>query len=205
MLSPNFQAGRIHKQAFIVLGLLLLGQILTDLCQLSTAVFLALCLLSTASRFYVRVRIQKQFSIDDGFLIVALCCLTCALVIMYSLTVDKMYLVQAFSIGLPGADIPPDFLQQSYDFHKWITVSLMLAWCAIIAVKFSFLFLFWKLIDRLQPLVIYWWVVTAFNIVVLGYGVSVYYVACPYYNDPNVCTSNKHQKWRIADAMPSSM
>ena len=124
---------------------------------------------------------------------------------MYSVTVDKMYLVEALSIGLPGADISPDFLQQSYEFHKWITVTLMLAWCAIMAVKFSFLFLFRKLIDRIQPLVIYWWVVTAFNVVVLGYGVSVYYVACPYYDDPRVCTSNKHPQPQIANAVASSM
>lgn len=155
---------------------------------MSTAVLLALCLLSSASRFYVRLHVHKQLFIDDAFFVVALCCMICAIVIIYSVTVEKMYLVQAFSINLPGAEIPPDLLQQLYDFHKWITVSLMLAWCAIMAVKFSFLFLFRKLIDRVQPLVIYWWAVTAFNVVVLGYGLSVYYVACPYYGSPKVCT-----------------
>ena len=161
---------------------------------MSTAVFFGLCLLSAVSRFYIRLHVQKQLSIDDGFLIIALCCLICALAIMYSVTVDKMYLVQALSIGLPSADIPPDFIQQSVDFHKWITITLMLAWCAIMAVKFSFLFLFRKLIDRIRPLIIYWWVVTAFNIIVLGYGVSVYYVACPYYNISGLGMSNEHQQ-----------
>ena len=123
---------------------------------------------------------------------------------MYSVTVDRMYLVQALLNGLL-ADIPPDFLQQSYDFHKWITVSLMLAWCAIMAVKFSFLFLFRKLIDRIRPLVIYWWVVTAFNVIVLGYGLSIYYITCPYYDDPRACTSAEIFRPHITNTVVSAM
>ena len=105
------------------------------------------------------------------------------------MAIDKMYLVLALTTKLPTAEIPPDFLEQSYDFHKWITITLMLSWSAIMAAKFSFLFLFRKLIDRIKPLTMYWWVVTVFNIAVLGYGVSVYYLACPYYYDPRTCRS----------------
>lgn len=123
---------------------------------------------------------------------------------MYSVTIDKMYLVQAMIVRLPSADIPPNFIEQSHGFHKWITVSLMLSWCAIMAVKFSFLFLFRKLIDRIRPSIIYWWVVVAFNIVVLGYGISVYYVACPYYNDPRArMLSYRNPKTQTADTEPS--
>lgn len=93
-----------------------------------------------------------------------------------------MYLVEALSTGLAGAYLPADTLQEAYDFHKWITVTLMLIWCAIMAVKFSFLFLFRKLVDRIRPLIIYWWVVTVFNVGVLGFGVTVYYLSCPYYS-----------------------
>ena len=110
---------------------------------------------------------------------------------MYSVTIDKMYLILALSTHLPGAKIPPDPLQQAYGFHKWVTIVLMLAWSAIMAVKFSFLFLFKKLIDRIKPMMIYWWVITVFNVIVLGYGLAVYYVSCPYYEDPKICTSNR--------------
>lgn len=161
---------------------------------MSTALLFALCLLTAASRFYVRLHIQKQFSIDDAFYVAALCCIICSVVILYSVTIDKLYLVQAMAVQLPNAEIPPDFLQQSYDFHKWNTVCLMLAWCAIMAAKFCFLFFFRKLIDRIQTLVIYWWAVTAFNVVVLGYGLSIYYVACPYFNDPRMCMYIRHIK-----------
>ena len=143
-------------------------------------------MLSVALRLFIRLRIQKQFSADDGFLIVAIGCLTCGQVIMYCLTIDKTYLVEALTFGFQGVAIPQDFLQQANAFHKWVTIALMLAWCAIMSIKFSFLFLFRRLIDRIQSLVIYWWAVMTFNVIVLGYGLSVYYVACPYYNDPRL-------------------
>ncbi|KAL8687140.1 MAG: hypothetical protein Q9218_006605 [Villophora microphyllina] len=115
---------------------------------------------------------------------------------MYSLALDKMYQIQelsaalpfALSIGFPIDDIPRDseFLQDSYDFLKWTTVSQALAWCSVMAVKFSFLFLFRKLIDRMPPLITYWCFVIAFNIITLGYGMSTYFLYCPYFNDPKL-------------------
>ncbi|KAL8666005.1 MAG: hypothetical protein Q9202_001742 [Teloschistes flavicans] len=77
---------------------------------------------------------------------------------MYSVAIDKMYQIQELSAALPFAlsigfhidDMSQDsqFLQDSYDFLKWITVSQALAWCSVMAVKFSFLFLFRKLIEH---------------------------------------------------------
>lgn len=170
---------------------------------MSTAVLFALCLLSAASRFYVRLHIQKEFLIDDAFFVAALCCVICSIVILYSVSLDELYLVQAIAVKLPNAEIPPDFLQQSYDWQKWMIICLILAWCAIMAVKFCFLFLFRRLIDRLQPLVTYWWAVTAFNVIVLGYGVSVYLASCPYFGNPRMCTSNKDPKPQISNTVPS--
>jgi hypothetical protein len=58
------------------------------------------------------------------------------------------------------------------------------------AAKFSFIAFFKKLIDRrLGWLYVYWWVVTLFNVACLGYGMAVYYVACPYYYDTKACKS----------------
>ena len=120
-------------------------------------------------------------------------------------TVDRMYLVEAWILGLPGADTPSDFLHHATDFPKWATVALTLSWCAIMAVKFSFLFLFRRLIDRIKPLIIYWWVVTAFNVVVLGYGVCVFYVACPSHHDSRMRMSTWCAWLFNTDLMVSSM
>ena len=138
--------------------------------------------MSTSARLYIRIRLQKKFSIDDGLLIVALCCLIIALSMMYSCAINNMYFEEAFTTNLPGAHLPADPLQDANAFHKWATIILMLSWCAIVAVKFSFLFFFRKLIDRIPSLVIYWWIVVFLNIAVFGYGLAVQYVSCPYFN-----------------------
>lgn len=149
--------------------------------QVSTTVLLAVCVIAVAARFYIRLRVQRQLSVDDGFLVIALCCLISAMGILYSVAVEKMYLSEALTLDFSNAYLPSNFLQEAFDFQKWITVTLMLIWCAIMAVKFSFLFLFWKLIELMPPLIRYWWVVTVYNVAVLGFGISVYYLACPNY------------------------
>ncbi|CAL8584587.1 hypothetical protein XPA_010174 [Xanthoria parietina] len=162
----------------------------------STAVLLGICVFSATSRFYIRLWVGKSFSIDDVFLLGAVCSLICAVVIMYSVTLDKLYQVQALSAGLPKAidigfmvqDLPldPSFFRPVYQYLKWITVNQTLAWSSIMAVKFSFLFHFRKLIDRIPPLITYWWCVVAFNVIAWGYGFSTYFLVCPHYNDPKI-------------------
>ena len=99
---------------------------------------------------------QKQFSVDDGFLLFGVACLICAVATLFANGfVDKMYLVEAAVLGLPPSELPLDFPEQAISFEKLITVVLILTWCSIVSVKFCFLFLFRKLVDRVRPLVIY--------------------------------------------------
>lgn len=147
-----------------------------------------LCLISASARFYIRIRLQKQFSIDDGILLFGIACLVCAMVLLFTF-IDKMYVVGASEAGLPGLVFPLDFLDQAFDFQKLVTVSLILTWCSIVAVKFSYLFLFRKLIDRIRPLVIYWWFVAVFNAMISAYGAAVYIAACPDFYSIEACES----------------
>ena len=101
---------------------------------------------------------------------------------MYSLTIDKMYLVEALTTDLPGTELPTDLLQEVNAFHKWLSTVDMLCWGAIMAVKFSFLALFRRLIQGIKSLVVYWWIVTLFNIGTLGYGASVILGLCPHFS-----------------------
>lgn len=109
--------------------------------------------------------------------------------------VDKMYLVGASEAGTPGLVFPPDFLDQAYDFQKFAAVALILTWCSIVSVKFSYLFLFKKLLSRVPALVIYWWVVAVFNAIISAYGASVYIAACPTFYNIKSC-ENLFLNWR---------
>jgi hypothetical protein len=125
--------------------------------------------------------VQKQVSIDDGFLLFGLCCLISAVGILFTF-MDSMYMVEALLFGDPAdLDLPPDWIQRAFDYQKMAAVSLILTWCSIVSVKFSFLFLFRRLIDRIRSLRIYWWIVLVFNIAISGYGAAVYIVACPHF------------------------
>lgn len=95
--------------------------------------------------------------------------------------VDDLFLVEALEGNTIPADLPVDFLQHVSDFERLVVGALVLTWCAIISVKFSYLFLFRKLIDRIRPMVIYWWVAVAFNALISIYGIIIYAAIRPWY------------------------
>ena len=101
--------------------------------------------------------------------------------------VDRMYLVEASESRIPGIELPPDIMGQAYEFQILLYIALMLTWCSIVAVKFSYLFLFKKLIDGLRPMVVYWWLVVVFNGIISAYGATVYIATCPKFYNIRVC------------------
>lgn len=123
-------------------------------------------------------------SIDDGILLFGILCLISAMVLLF-IFVDDLFLVEALEGNTIPADLPVDFLQGVFDFERLVVGALVLTWCAIISVKFSYLFLFRKLIDRLRPMVIYWWVAVVFNALISIYGIIIYAGIRPWY-----CTTN---------------
>ena len=135
-------------------------------------------MISSCARFYIRIGVQKTFSIDDGVLLFGICCLIAGMGLLLHFD-DKMFLVGATESGMPNIQLPSDFIEQAFDFQKLVTVALILTWCAIVSVKFSYLFLFRKLIDRLPRMITYWWFVVAFNGIISAYGAAVYIAACP--------------------------
>ena len=121
---------------------------------------------------------QKTFSIDDGVLLFGVGCLIAAMGLLFTL-IDDMYLVEVTEAGTPGVVLPSDFLEDAFNFQKYVAVALILTWCSIVSVKFSYLFLFKKLIDRMPPMIMYWWFVAVFNAIISAYGATVYIAACP--------------------------
>lgn len=102
---------------------------------------LILCLVSVCVRFYIKLGIQKRFSIDDGLLIFGLCCIICAEGLFFSYS-EGMYLSEALVLRLPGTQLSPDWMNEEWAYEDKSTAALVLSWCSIVSVKFSFLFLF---------------------------------------------------------------
>ncbi|KAL8730555.1 MAG: hypothetical protein Q9166_004009 [cf. Caloplaca sp. 2 TL-2023] len=108
---------------------------------------------------------------------------------------DDMYFTEAMTYDPMklGHEPGPQDLDRVFEFRKLVTASLILTWVAMMAVKFAFLALFKRLIDRIYSLTVYWWVVVAFNLAVTGYGASVYVIACPHFSGMKVAVSAEPQ------------
>ncbi|KAL5342019.1 hypothetical protein BJX70DRAFT_405376 [Aspergillus crustosus] len=167
-MRPEDSIGRIQKAAFII----------------STSFFFGLAVLGVALRCLIRFWVRKdRFAADDALLLVGLAFLIAAMATMYQEVIDRMYLSYALLLGIEGVIPPADWRDMSSRFHLWSSISLTLVWLAFCAVKLSFLLFFRTLISRLRPWLIYWWVITMFNAVVLIYGTTIYFASCPYYFD----------------------
>ena len=152
----------------------------------SSLSLLCLVLIAIAFRMCVRIFRQKQFGMDDFFVLLGTCCLVVAFGVL-AVFIDEMYLVEAVTMSLPGFVPPADVLQQSYDFHKWLTVFGNACWFTVCCTKYSFLFFFRKLIDRLHYLRIYWWIVVLFVTGVLVFYAYECFMECPYYYSVEAC------------------
>ena len=148
---------------------------------MSTTLLFALCIISVCARYYIRLAVQKEFGLDDAFLAFGTACLVAAMVVLY-INMDDTYLTEAIIYAPTRFAFQPQDLNRAFDFRRLVTASLILTWVAMMAVKFSFLALFRRLIDRIPPLIKYWRVVVAFNLAVTVYGASVYVIACPHFS-----------------------
>ena len=160
---------------------------------MSTIVLFVVSLLSVCARFYIRLRVQKQAGIDDAFLLIGTSCLIAAMALLF-LFINQMYRAEALLFGVADIQLTPSFIEDSLWYHKISAAALILAWCSLMSVKFCFLVLFRKLVDRIRPMVRYWWFATIFNIAVAVYGVAVYIAACPYFDSLKAC---EHSSWGL--------
>lgn len=125
---------------------------------------------------------KQQIAIDDVLILLALSLLIASSTVMYHEVLDRMYQLSALQEGI-DVEIP-DLMEMSYQYHKFYTICLMLGWTSFNAIKFSFLFFFKRMIDRLPTWMIYWWIVVVYTTGVMAYGFATRYVSCPYFNDP---------------------
>ena len=146
----------------------------------------AIAVLATIVRFFIQRRIQLKasFSFDDACLALGLCTLTTAFAIFHHHIIKFLYLeAYATSLVTTGNVIPEHLsidianIQGEYPKRERLVFSLI--WATVVLAKFSFLFLFKKLIDSIRNLKIYWWFVFVANLAVFGYGFSVDYMWCP--------------------------
>ena len=144
-------------------------------------------------RLYIRLHIQKEFGWDDKFLIFGVCCIISAAGVTCTI-LDLMYELQGLVYADPatiGIEYALSILPKLPEYRRRNTTALILAWCSICCVKFSFLAMFRLLIRQLPNMIRYWYFTVALNVVVFCYGGTVFAVSCPYFTKENIEKSSR--------------
>lgn len=174
--APNFETPTLHVTDPTIQG--------------SASTFLAICILATLIRFYIRIVHQRSFGWDDSLLLLGLVCLITGMALLY-IVMDHMYDAEALVYGdastfsWASADLGL-MLERMLKYRQYSAAALSLMWFTICCVKFSFLALFKKLVRQKVTLERYWWFVVAFNVVTAAYGTTVYFLSCPYFTEDKV-------------------
>ena len=123
--------------------------------KVTSSTLLEISLGGVLGRFFIRLRLNKQHLIDDGFLIFGTCCMVCSLGLTF-MVIDTMYMVEALTLCEKIAlALLPDFQDRVFYYRKVNDASLVLTHCKIVSIKSGFLALFRRPIDRLQALILY--------------------------------------------------
>ena len=139
-------------------------------------------ILAAGLRTAIRLRYQKRLFVDDGFLFLAIVFLIASMVLLW-FQFDEMYLAEALVTNQdPPPKLPKNFFAQLIHFLKFSDAFLVLSWSSVLAVKFSFLFFFRSLIDRVPHMMYYWWTTVGITFCVWAFGCGAVFAPCPYFD-----------------------
>ena len=141
--------------------------------------FYSVSIAVTSARLTLRVQDQKRLQPDDYLLLLACACLTAASAVL-TWGLPSVYRVLALSIDPLRVGVPADLLGLVHEFQVILYVYIPLTWTAIYAAKFSYLYFFRQLVDRVRPLVLYWRAVAALTSVAGLLCVLQAFISCPY-------------------------
>ena len=111
---------------------------------------------------------------------------------LYLSLTDTLYMLEAIIFQ---GQLPSNFTLQGIEktvsrAHDLETIALELSWTSIFAVKFSFLFFFKTLVNRVRPMTILWQIVVGATTVAWLVGCLCAVMECPYFGkDERMCTS----------------
>lgn len=157
--SQIVTGSRISEQTFTVRNLRSIRRWLSSSnneFQIVQFTFLALALIAVFAKIAVRLRYSSGLSVDDVILIVGAVLLSAAVGTFYS-TLGLVFYVFAPESTATGAQ----YLQMT----RLIDASAVLTWATIFSVKFSFVWFFRALTDRLPRMRIHWWIVCVIVII----------------------------------------
>lgn len=133
-------------------------------------------------RTFVRWHYRKLAWLDDGFLALAVVLMIVSLGLWFAM-MDNLYKTEALIYDPFGSAVQfGDIVEIAIDVQIYSTAYIAITLTGIFAIKFSFLFFFRSLINRLRPMVMYWRVVVGYTAVSWAISLGISFLACPYYD-----------------------
>lgn len=148
--------------------------------QVVTSVSCVLAVLAVAGRLAIRLYTRRRLFLDDVFVIFGLGCLCTATALSYRMT-RTLPLGEALR-RYSDIVIPAEQNQSLLSDMEYAASVFCLVWTTTFAVKFSFLVLFWQLLQRVSKwLTKYYWVVVGTCVISWLFVLSEPFVLCQYF------------------------
>lgn len=154
--------------------------------KVSSIFMLVVSVLAVFARVLIRLRYQKRLYADDFFLLFGLACLCAGTGIAWH-EINSMYMIEAMITHKPDAEMPKDVIARALEFHKMVETALTLAWTCVFAIKFSFLFFFRSLTDKVCTFNTYWWSVSVLTVIIWIGGILGFWLPCPWFTGTRGC------------------
>lgn len=167
---------------------------------------LAVAVPMATARTYIRFRKFHRLLLDDYFMFLAVITLVAGVGLLCA-NVRFIYQENNFIIGVGFeiASLPPDFVDNfTYNSNIQDAAVVMLA-TTIFSVKFVFLFFFRQMVDRIRPLLTWWWCVFGALVVATPLSVFVNFIGCPATGIEVLSKSLILMRKQIAHSMISEM
>lgn len=149
--------------------------------QVFIGVFFCLAVFGVTGRMVTRIYTRRRLYLDDAFLVFGLTCLCAATVLCYRM-VRTLCLVEALQRYPGEIIIPIDQLKPLLDAMAVGVSVLCLTWTTTFVVKFSFLILFWHLIQRTSKWIHrYYWAVTGTCVISWMFVICEPFILCHYF------------------------
>ncbi len=138
-------------------------------------------MVAAAARATIRIYHLKIVHADDYLFLIATAALIAGTGLYYAF-IGILYTSQAISF-IP----PPDFLQESEHAATHAFAANLLCWTTIFSIKFSFLFYFRALVNRLYKMEVWWWFTLAVFIPITAMVIPGAFIVCPHTGPSILC------------------
>lgn len=141
-----------------------------------------LSIIAAAVHIALKLRNYRRLQTEDFFLFLACGCLTISTALIYRLSSSGFLIAESFAHpDISLTETLPALVKSVSSYQRENYAFLGLIWGSIFSVKFSFLFFFKQLINRLDRIVTFWKTVMVITIISFLCCIISFLTVCPHF------------------------